>query len=370
MVCAMKVNTPVPTYQRIAQALRNQIKAGKVNPDGYVGSEVDLMHHHRVARMTVRRAIDLLIADHLVERRPGKGIYLTTEKSVVKNQKNVWLVIDNFGRESFVHFARAAEKVARQYNIHLTLKDGMAETRENLRILYELTERKDVHGAIIVAWHAPEFLEAICTLKNAGFPFVLLDYHNVMSSFPTVVADNYRGGALIAQHVYEQGHRNMIFIGDCRASTVQKRLDGFRDYLAEHDLPLPASAIWDISPTSDYFSDWIPGIDTQLQNLFAPENRRNCPTAIIASSDSIAKEIYRWCKKNKIAIPGDVSLVGFDNEPLSSLLNLTTVSQPFSEMGKQALLLLHSVLKGTPWNKTDVILPVELLPRESTAPLK
>jgi len=366
----MKMNTPAPTYQRIAQALRNQIKAGKVNPDGYVGSEVDLMHHHRVARMTVRRAIDLLIADHLVERRPGKGIYLRTEDSVVKKQKNVWLVIDNFGRESFVHFARAAEKVARQYNIHLTLKDGMAETRENLRLLNELSTHKDVHGAIIVAWHAPEFFEAICSLKGNGIPFVLLDYHNVMSSFPTVVADNDRGGALIAQHVYALGHRNMIFVGDCRASTVQKRLDGFRNYLAEHDLPLPASAIWDISPTNDYFSDWIPGIDIKLQNLFAPENRRNRPTAIIASSDSIAKEIYRWCKKNKIAIPGDISLVGFDNEPLSSLLNLTTVSQPFSEMGKQALLLLHALLKGTPWNKTDVVLPVELIPRESTAPLK
>lgn len=66
-----------------------------------------------------------------------------------------------------------------------------------------------------------------------------------------------------------------------------------------------------------------------------------------------------------LRIPGDVSLVGFDNIPFTSLLSLTTISQPAFELGKNALLLLNDVMKGRINAPKTVVLPTSIVIRSS-----
>jgi GntR family transcriptional regulator of arabinose operon len=368
-----KVSPSKKAYEQVADAIRKMIVSGKVGADGLVGSEISLAQENGVSRVTVRRAVDDLIAERLLQRRPGKGLYV--RKNEADRIKNIWFVIDNIGRESFVQFFRAAQKTARDFNLEIHLKDGMSDTRENLRLLAELARRKDVDGAIIVEWHKPEFYDAVQDIKKRGIPFVVLDHYNDQTSFPCVVADNYRGGWLAAEHLHKLGHRQFAFIGNTRAMTVQKRIAGFRDFLAEKGIALPASQIMNIDPT-DYFHEWEKMVDEALAAHFLtsggkPKPRGKSsgvfPTALFASSDRTAQEVYQWCLKHGISIPNDLSVVGFDNEPLSRILNLTTVAQPFSEMGAKAMCLLNEQFEGAGWNGKDAVLPVSLVVRGSTA---
>ena len=355
----------MPAYAQLADKIRGQLKAGRIGEDGLIGTESDLVRRYKLSRVTVRKAVDVLVNGRIVERHAGKGLYVRQNDS--EHPLNVWLVIDNFGRESFVHFSRAAQQGAEAFNFAITPKDGMAQMGENLKLLREVAENKDVDGAIIVAWHAPEFVEAACEIKKSGKPFVLLDFHNIITRFPTVVADNEQGGKLVAEHLYNLGHRRCAFIGDSSAVTVRKRLDGFRDFLAGKGLVLPQEYILDVTRVADYFGDWQSLIDAKLEQLFALPK---VPTALFASCDRIAQEVYRWCGERGIRIPGDLSLVGFDNEPLSNILNLTTVAQPFDKMGARALQLLKDIFDGKPWDGQDAILPVRLVVRKSAASLR
>ncbi|MEI6647954.1 MAG: GntR family transcriptional regulator [bacterium] len=372
-------------YEKLAATLRKQVKAGQVGEDGFVASEVDLTRQHGISRVTVRRAVDDLVEERLVQRRPGKGLYV--RKDDPDKVKKVWLILDNIGRESFAQFFRAAQRMAKEFNFDVQLKDGLSETGENLRLLAELAGRDDVDGALIIAWHKPEFFEAIFAIKKHGIPFVLLDHHNAQMSFPSVVADNYRGGWLVAEHLYALGHRQFAFMGAHSAVTIQKRLAGFRDYLAERGVALPASQILEVSP-DDYFHGWERVVDRKLSLLFegravgaqlkskgrsvarAPSKalslKPQTPTALFASCDRTAQEVFRWCSDQNISIPGDLSVVGFDNEPVSKALKLTTVSQPFAEMGTKAMILLNAQIEGKPWNGRELTLPVELVIRRST----
>jgi len=351
-------------YGRLAETLRAQLKAGLVGEDGFVASEVELTRQHGVSRITVRRAVDELVGERLLQRRPGKGLYVRQDEP--GKVRNVWLLLDNIGRESFAQFFRAAQRMAREFNFEAQLKDGLSETGENLRLLEELSERDDVDGAIIVAWHKPEFFEAVFKLKARVLPFVLLDHHNAQTHFPSVVVDNYRGGWLAAEHLYKLGHRRFAFLGAHPAATVQKRLEGFRDCLAEKGVALPASQVLEVSP-GDFFHGWERVVDRKLNLLFAGKGAKaQRPTALFACSDRTAQEVFRWCAERGVSIPGELSVVGFDNEPVAKILNLTTVAQPFAEMGTQAMILLNEQIEGKPWNGRELALPVELVIRGST----
>jgi len=223
-----------------------------------------------------------------------------------------------------------------------------------------------VDGVIAVAWHASECFEALYDIKKAGKPFVVLDHHNSVLEFPNVTADNYHGGWLAAEHLFEQGHRTFTFVGDYRASTVLNRLNGFRDYLAEQDVAFPHSQVADIR-LKDYFGSWESLIDGKLEKVFSSSRR---PTAVFASCDRVAQEVYRWCAARKIRIPEDVSVVGFDDEPVAKVLNLTTLAQPFDAMGVKAMELLKQQFDGHPWNGKETILPVQLIVRDSVKELK
>ncbi len=365
----MQMNTGIinekTAYGRLVNEISQLIADGKVDSNGFIASEHELGRTYGVSRVTVRKATDILIDQGLIERRPGKGLYVYNP--VEKKTRHVWVILDNLAREHCVWLARGVQKWSSEYDYKVELKDGHAEMEQNLLLLNQLLESDEADGAIIMTWYSPEFFEALCRLKDKGLPFVVVDYHTQQLRFPCVAADNYHGGRMVAEHLYEACHRRYGFIGDYTSITVQRRLEGYRDYLAERGLPLAHAYVSDVRP-EDRFKDWASLIDGKMEKLF---DEPNPPTALFVSCDYLARSVYRWCERHNITIPNDLSVVGFDNEPSCNWLTpeLTTIAQPFMEMGDAAMRLLHSQLEGHPWNGRDVILPVQLITRKSVKTL-
>jgi DNA-binding LacI/PurR family transcriptional regulator len=346
----------------LAQKLRQAVEKGEVAPGARVASEHELARNHKLSRVTVRRATDLLIEEGLLERRPGKGLYVRELEPEVT--KVVKIIVGNLAWEPSVRIARGAQQVARKQGIEIQVCDAHGSQREDLEALLHLP-KNGASGAILMALHTPAFNEAMVRVKAEGFPLVVTDFHPGEITVPSVVADNYQGGTLVGEHLLKLGHKNMAFVGDCAASTVRVRLDGFRDALAEAGVTLPRDRVVDITP-DDPLANWDERVQKMVSKLLKASSR---PTAIFCSCDAVARACYRVCAAQGLQIPRDLSLVGFDDDPLAEWLTppLTTVRQPFTEMGEAAMILLCKQLAGRPVGAQPKPLPVTWVERGSTA---
>jgi len=199
--------------------------------------------------------------------------------------------------------------------------------------------------------------------RGRGLPIVLVDY-DPRDGTAQVGIDDREGARLAAQHLVDLGHRRFgivlphkeHLVGGAfeRCHVRDVRLAGWRDALEA------AGVEWDSVPVE--VAD-LSGVDTGARAAGALLDRSERPTAIIALSDVLAIGVLRAAAARGVDVPGDLSVVGFDDVPEAEAARLTTIRQPHSEKGAAAVRLLAD---GAP--PETVTLPIELVVRASTAP--
>ncbi|MEJ3653221.1 LacI family DNA-binding transcriptional regulator [Actinomycetes bacterium KLBMP 9759] len=165
------------------------------------------------------------------------------------------------------------------------------------------------------------------------------------------------GGATTAtRYLLDLGHRT-VHHAAIPSHPLSGRLSGWRAALeqAGAPVPIPIRVTWE--PRSGYEAG------TTLA-------RQRDVTAVLAGNDDIATGIVRALTDNGRDVPGDVSVIGFDDTPVAAYArpSLTTVAQDFVELGRRTFGLLHPQLEGRPAPTGPAVLPTKLLIRESTGP--
>ncbi|MGH2495386.1 MAG: substrate-binding domain-containing protein [Ktedonobacteraceae bacterium] len=175
-------------------------------------------------------------------------------------------------------------------------------------------------------------------LYNQGFPVVIVDDQRVQTT-PWISVDNLTGAYTVVRHLIKLGHRRIAHIaGPAAYRASHERFEGYRRALLEAGItPDPALTLeGDFMPPSGRAC---------ASKLFAlpPEER---PTAIFAATDQMAYGVISAAEEYGLSIPHDIALVGFDDDSPSMHVYppLTTVRQPYYEMGEQGLKLLLSLL--------------------------
>ena len=178
-------------------------------------------------------------------------------------------------------------------------------------------------------------------LHQHGFPVVLIDDQNPpLEGIPWVGTDN-RGGAYEAtQYLLKLGHRRIAYIqGPIKYKVSHERYQGYCDALQEFGIAPDPVLVGE--------GDFMPPGGRICASAFfeLPETER--PTAIFAGSDLMAYGVMSAAESFGLRIPDDLSLVGFDDNPSSAHMRpaLTTVRQPFADMGRRAIELLFSVIE-------------------------
>ena len=179
-------------------------------------------------------------------------------------------------------------------------------------------------------------------LYLAGFPIVTIDDESAPLDAPWIGTDSFSGSLAAVKHLIELGHRRIAHItGPRDFLCTEERLRGYR---AAHE-----EAGIAIDPALTVQGDFsTPTGESRASALFAlPEP----PTAIFAANDESAFGVMNAAEKSGVRIPDDVALVGFDDITSSALTRpaLTTVRQPFYEMGRAAIDLLISTLEAKRW---------------------
>lgn len=193
------------------------------------------------------------------------------------------------------------------------------------------------------------------------FPVVLID-HDPASNVSIVKADNDAGTREAVRHLSTLGHDRIGFItGNLKVASARERLDAYRTEVAELGLNPQTDLVVD----GDFTLDGGATAARQLLGLNEP------PTALLASSDAEAFGVMQVAREMGVTIPGDLSLVGFDDIPEASYVTptLTTVRQPMREMGVLAAEMLMSIVEEGQGQTSTVRLPTQLIVRETTGPL-
>lgn len=196
---------------------------------------------------------------------------------------------------------------------------------------------------------------------NANVPMVSLGESVHLAGGPSTVvrADGVTAARIATEHLLALGHRTVRHIpGPQDWWTARDRVRGWREALAAAgapEPPLPADGDW--TPASGYAAGQALARVPDL-------------TAVFAANDDMALGALRAFTEAGLTVPGDVSVVGFDDIPAAAYLSppLTTVRQDFAAVATRAVEVLVAMIEGRPHPAQPVDLAVELTVRDSTAP--
>lgn len=220
---------------------------------------------------------------------------------------------------------------------------------------------------------------AVDLLLRRGLPLVFVDQEPV-PGIPSVNVDDRGGARAAAQHVVDLGHRRVALLTtglrgrhglvdapfvDGQHHTERQRLLGWTEVLDAAGVDVRVVRTAHCRP-----DDGADAADLVLDPAGGPR-----PTAVLCYSDAMAVGLVRALAERGLRVPDDVSVVGFDDNPVAARLNpaLTTVRQDHRAKGRAAAAALTGALdrarRGDPVAQPDaVLLPTELVVRESTAP--
>lgn len=203
--------------------------------------------------------------------------------------------------------------------------------------------------------------EHFSTLMDRGIPVVLFD--RVLSDFPgnKVIIDDFEASYNAVSHLAESGYKKIAHLtGPGELSISQKRKDGYLKALSKHNLEI----VQDRIVTCDLSES---GGETGIQTLI--ENNLDFD-AVFAINDPVAVGAHRKLLENQIAIPEEVGIVGFSNNPVTKMMDppLTTTDQHGYELGRQAAkILLENIDSGQMVSSPQLkVIPGTLIVRKSS----
>jgi LacI family transcriptional regulator len=215
--------------------------------------------------------------------------------------------------------------------------------------------------AIIYATIMTRKVEVPSALHALGIPVVLLNCYSKDNRFPAILPGEVAGGHLATNVLVAAGHRRIAHItGEMWMDAAQDRLKGYRQALASADIPFDPLLVRE--------GNWQTSAGYEQTNALM--DLRDPPTAIFCSNDRMAVGCYEALKERGLTIPGDVSVIGYDDEEIARHLSpqLTTLVLPHREMGRWAVERALSLASAETGRFRPTKLECPLIERASIAP--
>lgn len=272
----------------------------------------------------------------------------------------IGVVVPFLTRWFFAAIVSAIEKSLRNHNLQVMLFDLEDDSLTSRLGLKREMLWKRVDGVIVV--NIPLHEDEVDLLDLIEVPTVAIS--NPVAGRPLITIDDVSAARIATEHLIELGHRAIAYVGVVPANVVHEavpraRLASFRETMAAHDLSVPDEWLlpsdWTAMHSHDHFAA-----------LLEAGHR---PTAVLAASDEMAIGVIQAAVEAGLRVPEDLSVIGIDDYHLSDVLQLTTVRQDIEEQGRLAAeLLMHALTTGQVLEPDEIVLPVELMVRRTTAP--
>lgn len=344
-------------YLKVKETIEKDVEAGKRPGSSRLLSENSYCDRLGVSRVTVRKAVDELIREGMLQRIPGKGIEIVDpsfrqEKPLYKRLAFVirFSEDDDFFSRMVLACTQTANLYGYSYNIY-----NISQWRSQ-NIFSELL-KSEIDGVLFTYYihepHTGNFQSVI----DKGIPLVMVDNLPLSGEYPYVLSDDEKGGYLAASHLLSKGCRRILFIGEeIEEYTQAKRLEGYKRAVREGGFGEDGLRVLKIREPGEVYE--------QVSGIFAGGIEYD---AVASFADGYVTEAYRALKDSGIRVPGQVALAGYGDSVAGRLLEvpLSTIEMPVFEMGRQACEMLINFLEGR-GTLDKRILDVRLAERQSS----
>ena len=340
---------------RQAVTIRDVAREAKVS----VATVSRALNGHSNVAEPVRRQV-LEVAQRLRYSPHGAARSLSS-----RSTQTIGVVLPDLHGEFFSELIRGIDAVARARGRHLLLSSYHGDRDEQGAALRAMRGRVD--GLLVMSPYAdqPGFL---AENLPQPLPAVLINTHPAEAAWPAFEIDNHAGARAMVEHLLEQGHRRIAFIGGPeRNYDARERLRGFRDAIAAQ---ADAHGI-------EYPGDFDEASGHRAGGAIVQEAQR--PDAVFAANDMMALGCLYAFAQAGVRVPEDIALAGFDDIPLARFVHpsLTTMRVSIAGLGGRAMTRLLAQIEadaasgegegGEPAGPDRHVLAPELVVRASTA---
>lgn len=358
-----------PKYRILQDLIRQGIRDGTLTDEaGKLPSEHDLARTYGVAYMTIRSAVNELVAEGQLRRVHGKGTFARQDAGgtspapvqmrglalAVPSLPVLWNVAGLYYFPGIVQgFCAEATHLGYEPTVIGRAKDALASSSEELA---------GVAAGMACLIITPEDAESVEALRDLHVPVVGINRYPGRRTIPYIAADQEGGIGDAVRLLAGFGHRRIAFLpGPAGNLGAEERRRGFKRATA--GLRLPVEIVTD--EPADYTD--VSGAARARALLSRPAGQR--PTAIVTAGDLIAAGVYEAARELGLRIPEDVSVVGYGDFQIANYLQpaLTTVRLPLAGLGAEAARLLHEQVNGGASRRT-VTLATEMIVRGSAGP--
>jgi DNA-binding LacI/PurR family transcriptional regulator len=196
-----------------------------------------------------------------------------------------------------------------------------------------ITENK-IDALIIVGQLRKRYLNLISAEMDEKLMF--LDFYDLYLPVSTVTADNFNGGYSLTKYLIDQGHNDILYVGDIHQTTsIMDRAMGY--YKCMLDFHKQIRSEW-------YISD-----RNEEGFIINPKLPSKMPSAFVCNSDITARKLYEVLKLKNLKVPEDVSIVGYDNFPseVNFELQITTMEVGRDRLAQSAVKIIDNIMTGT-----------------------
>lgn len=233
-----------------------------------------------------------------------------------------------------------------------------------------LPARRNADALLVFSFDLTE--EETDRLDTLGMPVIYVSQH--VDGRPSVYVDDVAGALHGTRHLLNLGHRRIAFIKTVGASgfsfSSNERLLGYQQALTEAGVPLDENLVAGL-PVGDKRAT--------AEALGKLLSLREPPTAVFAEQDEVAVAVLRALRRTHIEVPTQMSVLGFDDQPVADWFDLSTIAQSPSDIGREAGRLALRLIDGSGADQPDqpdqadhkqhIVLPTHLIPRATTAPV-
>lgn len=276
---------------------------------------------------------------------------------LIKFKRHAMLVDGNEGFVSSI--IDALDIDARRRNYHMFIN---AAGPDDLDAVLGSVAAVPCDGVLVISTELEE--SDLVKLSGLKVPTVLIDSDFICAPYSSVTMNNREIAYQATQYLIDQGHRDIGYLcSSVETTNFCTRTQGFLETLERNGLPFPEERRFPLRPTLD---------EAREDMLALLARRRSLPTAFFAANDTIAIGAMKALREQGYDVPGDVSVVGVDNIPFSSVADppLTTMNVYCESISRRAMNVLMHEIRVERAQRTKVLLSGKLVVRKSVAPPK
>ena len=254
------------------------------------------------------------------------------------------------------------EDAASRENYNLIITQSL-EKREKEKANAHTMYNKRVDGLLISLAYDTENISHLQPFFTKGIPVVFFDRTFNHSESTSILINNFQAAYDVTKHLLEQGCKRIMHLGGNMLRDVySERLRGYKKALQDHKIPFEEKLI--------YISNLTEEAGTKAAKHILKMKKTTRPDAVFSANDTAAVHCMIHLKSAGIRIPGDIAFAGFNNDPISKVVepNLTTINYAGYNVGEVAVMNLINHLKGLGSTKTTntIVLRADLIVRESS----